>query len=72
MNTLVAIQNATFWLLLAGAMLLMVGLISKHWIEKSPRMLDTVLFWIAGVLLAMGVLAFVAPYVVIFFGARAI
>ncbi|MBB5631908.1 hypothetical protein BKA04_000131 [Cryobacterium mesophilum] len=48
----------------------MFAFISQRWFEKFPRGLDTTLFWVAGTLLVIGVLGFVGPYLLIFFGAR--
>jgi drug/metabolite transporter (DMT)-like permease len=72
MGAWVAVQAAAVWLLLAGAVVLAFALIAYHRIERVPRALNIALFWVAGVLLALGVLAFIAPYLIIFFGARAI
>ena len=70
MDRLLAIQRTTIWLLPVGLILLAFAFVSRHWIERVPRVLDTWLFWIAGVLVTAGVLGVVAPYLIVFFGAR--
>ncbi len=70
MDMLFAIQGTTMWLLLAGVLLLAFAFISRHWIERFPPALDHWLFWIAGALVVVGALGVVAPYLVVFFGAR--
>lgn len=69
MNILIDLQGATVWLLLAGVLVLVMAFVSRQ-IERVPRTLDTALFWGAGVLLVVGVLGFIAPYLVVFFAAR--
>lgn len=70
MNALFAIQSVTLWLLPIGVILLAFAFISQHWIESFSLATDRAIFWLAGALLTIGVVGFVAPYVVIFFGAH--
>jgi hypothetical protein len=70
MSSLFALQSATAWLLPTGILLLAVSLIARHWLERVPRRVDALFFWLGVSALGAAALFFLLPYAIVFFSAR--
>ncbi|CAN5515081.1 hypothetical protein BH10ACT7_BH10ACT7_07330 [soil metagenome] len=70
MRELMALQGAAPWLLVVGTVVLTLSVIAYYRWEALPIGPNRALIWTGVAFLLLGLLAWVAPYIVLFLSAR--
>lgn len=70
MDTAFALQSMWPWFAIAGALLVVFRAISGTHLEVVPRWVDTLALTLGIGMLVLAALSGVAPYLIVFFGAR--
>jgi hypothetical protein len=70
MEAVIAFQSSWPWFAIAGVLLVAFRAVSAAFFERIPRPIDVMTLAVGLVLIVVAVLAAVAPYLIVFFGAR--